>query len=230
MTSPIPISAAKEIATQFGYDQVIIYARVVGESRNGIAEHMTTYGKDKANCDAAAKIGNFLKYKIMGWLLNKEVPPLVEGINKGGKNDLQSLSERPAPPPAFKSRDKVESRTDKIARLQKEIGDRQSELHHLVLGDQTKCVAMPSLEAVKANEDLLERMSNTDASNFDPKLRVLSGKSQLSSTHHADPRMHLTLTDMASCYNPPQKPLREVGLVIKRQHKTQQETEAEEVK
>lgn len=59
---PIPISAAKRVAKDYGYDQVIIIARAVGEG-----EHVTTYGRDKANCDVAARIGNFLKYKIMGW-------------------------------------------------------------------------------------------------------------------------------------------------------------------
>lgn len=59
---PIPIKAAKEIAELYGYDQVIIVARAVGEG-----EHVTTYGKDKVNCDIAARCGNFLKYKIMGW-------------------------------------------------------------------------------------------------------------------------------------------------------------------
>lgn len=62
---PIPVSAAKEIAEQFDYDQVVIYARKVGE--NG-GEHMTTYGKDKSHCDVAAHIGDFLKYKVMGWV------------------------------------------------------------------------------------------------------------------------------------------------------------------
>lgn len=61
---PIPISEADLIACQYGYDQVIIYARKVGP--NG-GEHMTTYGVNKPNCNAAAKIGDFLKYKIMGW-------------------------------------------------------------------------------------------------------------------------------------------------------------------
>lgn len=58
----IPISVAKKIAEAYGYDQVIIIAREVG-----VGEHCTTYGRDKANCDAAAQIGNFLKYKVMGW-------------------------------------------------------------------------------------------------------------------------------------------------------------------
>lgn len=66
----IPISAAKHIAETYGYDQVIIIARKVGD--NG-GEHCTTYGRDKPNCDVAARIGDFLKYKIMGWV--KDKPP-----------------------------------------------------------------------------------------------------------------------------------------------------------
>jgi len=60
----IPINAAKVIAHKYNYDQIIILGRVVGE--NGL-EHLTTYGGDKENCRAAAKIGAFLKYKVMGW-------------------------------------------------------------------------------------------------------------------------------------------------------------------
>lgn len=62
----IPISAARRIADDYGYDQVVIIARAVGEG-----EHVTTYGKDKANCAVAAQIGNFLKFKVMGWLGEK---------------------------------------------------------------------------------------------------------------------------------------------------------------
>lgn len=61
---PIPISAGKEIADRYGWDQVVIVARKVGP--NG-GEHVTTYGVDVANCGAAAKIGDFFKYKLMGW-------------------------------------------------------------------------------------------------------------------------------------------------------------------
>jgi hypothetical protein len=64
MLKEIPIEAAKRIADAYGYDQVIIVARKVGEVGG---EHVTTYGRDKANCKVAADIGNFLKYKIMGW-------------------------------------------------------------------------------------------------------------------------------------------------------------------
>lgn len=60
--NPIPISAAKQIAETYGYDQVVIIARAIDQG-----EHVTTYGKDKANCDVAVRIGNFLKYQVMGW-------------------------------------------------------------------------------------------------------------------------------------------------------------------
>ena len=64
---PIPISAAKEVAKKYGYDQIIIYGRVCHDSPLPHGEYMTTYGRNKEHCNAAAKIGNFLKYKIMGW-------------------------------------------------------------------------------------------------------------------------------------------------------------------
>lgn len=57
----IPISAAKAIADNYGYDQVIIIARKVGEG-----EHCTTYGVNKEHCAVAAAAGDFLKFKVMG--------------------------------------------------------------------------------------------------------------------------------------------------------------------
>jgi len=54
----IPISAAKWIAEQYGYDQIVVIGRKVGEG-----EHCTTYGATKAHCDVAARMGNFLKFK-----------------------------------------------------------------------------------------------------------------------------------------------------------------------
>lgn len=63
----IPISAARKIAEDYGYDQVVIIARRVGEEPDPCGEHVTTYGVDKDNCNVAARIGNFLKYQIMGW-------------------------------------------------------------------------------------------------------------------------------------------------------------------
>lgn len=64
----IPISAAKRIAQDYGYDQVIIYARKVGDDPEPHGEHMTTYGVTKKHCSAAARIGDYLKHKIMGWV------------------------------------------------------------------------------------------------------------------------------------------------------------------
>ena len=60
---PIPIKAAKKIANDYGYEQVVIYARLTGESGG---EHMTTYGVNKTHCNIAARMGTVLK-KFMGW-------------------------------------------------------------------------------------------------------------------------------------------------------------------
>lgn len=67
--APIPIAAAERIAKTYGYDQVVIIARAVGEDGG---EHLTTYGRDRANCAVAAKIGEFLKFKVMGWVRGGE--------------------------------------------------------------------------------------------------------------------------------------------------------------
>lgn len=61
---PIPVASARAIAQNYGYQQVVIIARAVG--RDG-REHVTTYGVTKEDCAIAARIGDFLKYKIMGW-------------------------------------------------------------------------------------------------------------------------------------------------------------------
>lgn len=59
----IPIAAAERIAKAYGYDQVVIIARKVGEDGG---EHVTTYGVNKAHCDSAAAQGRALK-RFMGW-------------------------------------------------------------------------------------------------------------------------------------------------------------------
>lgn len=65
---PIPVRAAKEIAERYGYDQVVIVARRVsdGDTEAG-GEHVTTYGVNKIHCEIATMIGDYLKYKVMGW-------------------------------------------------------------------------------------------------------------------------------------------------------------------
>jgi hypothetical protein len=59
----ILISTAKAIAEQYGYDQVVIYARKVGL---GGREHITTYGTTKEHCDIAALMSKKLQ-QLMGW-------------------------------------------------------------------------------------------------------------------------------------------------------------------
>ena len=63
----IPIAAAKRIAKDYGYDQVIIYARKVDADNDIGGEHMTTYGINKVHCGVAARIGSYLQREIMGW-------------------------------------------------------------------------------------------------------------------------------------------------------------------
>lgn len=66
----IPIAAGEKIATDYGYDQVVIIARKVGD---GGGEHVTTYGRDKQHCDVAARMGDFLKHQVMRWPGGREM-------------------------------------------------------------------------------------------------------------------------------------------------------------
>lgn len=69
MMKPIPIQAARHIALSYGYDQVVIIGRKVGEDGG---EHCTTFGVSKPHCDVAARIGDFLKHKVMGWVAEQK--------------------------------------------------------------------------------------------------------------------------------------------------------------
>jgi hypothetical protein len=60
---PVPIAAARRIAEEYGYDQVVVYARKVGSDGG---EHLTTYGVDKVHCRVAARMADVLR-KFMGW-------------------------------------------------------------------------------------------------------------------------------------------------------------------
>jgi hypothetical protein len=62
-TVAIPISAAERIAKEYGYDQVYIIGRKVGE---GGREHLTTYGITREHCGVAARAATGLK-RYMGW-------------------------------------------------------------------------------------------------------------------------------------------------------------------
>ena len=56
---PIPVSAAKRVASEFDYDQVIIIARKVGKLGG---EHVTTYGANKEHCKVAADCGRLRRH------------------------------------------------------------------------------------------------------------------------------------------------------------------------
>lgn len=81
---PIPIKAAEIVAENYGYDQVIILARRVGEEPDPYGEHVTTYGRNKTHCEVAARVGNYLKHKIMGWPCRKvdTSEPLYRALRK----------------------------------------------------------------------------------------------------------------------------------------------------
>lgn len=69
--------ALRRIVEKYGYNQVIIIARQVGE--NG-GEHCATYGTDKVHCSVAARIGEFLKFKVMGWIRVEYIANLVARV------------------------------------------------------------------------------------------------------------------------------------------------------
>ncbi|MCY1704512.1 hypothetical protein [Pannonibacter sp. SL95] len=60
----LPIKTARNIALKYGWDQVIIVARKVGEPGR---EHVITYGFGQANSEAAARAGNAIKHHLMRW-------------------------------------------------------------------------------------------------------------------------------------------------------------------
>jgi hypothetical protein len=57
---PIPISAAKAVAGKYGYDQVVILARRVGEAPMPHGEHVTSYGRNSEHCDVAGMMARKL--------------------------------------------------------------------------------------------------------------------------------------------------------------------------
>lgn len=88
MTDKIPISTAAGIAHKHGYDQVIILARRVGD---GGQEWVTTYGKDKANGDAAARIGDALRDNVTPTLTRLRAAVeafIVETVDYMTRNNL----------------------------------------------------------------------------------------------------------------------------------------------
>lgn len=58
----IPITAAKRIAEDYGYDQVVIMARRCHTTPEPHGEHVTTYGRTVDHCRVAAMMGDKLKH------------------------------------------------------------------------------------------------------------------------------------------------------------------------
>jgi len=81
----LPIKAARDIAKEHGWDQVVIIARKTGDDGG---EHAVTYGTDKAHCEVAARIGMALKHHLMQWpsaLADSSVR--VRGVSRDSENN-----------------------------------------------------------------------------------------------------------------------------------------------
>ena len=95
--SRLPIKAAKDIAVTHGWDQVIVIARKVGDDGY---EHVITYGKDAAHCEAVARAGNAVKHHLMKWpcaLFDSAVRVLGVGRDADNRKALQvTLNQEPS--------------------------------------------------------------------------------------------------------------------------------------
>lgn len=62
----IPPQEAARLCEMYGYDQIIIIARRIGQDYNA-HEAVTTCGADRENSEAARLIGEHFKYNVMKW-------------------------------------------------------------------------------------------------------------------------------------------------------------------
>ena len=77
MPDPLPIIALAEmeaLCTKYGFNQVIVLARKVGE--HGY-ENLGTHGTDMEHSNAAAAIGEHLRKDVLGWTESPEGKELV---------------------------------------------------------------------------------------------------------------------------------------------------------
>jgi hypothetical protein len=72
---PIPDRAAEAIARKYGYDQVVILARRLGDHPEPRGEAITTYGVDPDHSVVAAGMGNTIK-RIALWPSNQDIAKL----------------------------------------------------------------------------------------------------------------------------------------------------------
>lgn len=82
--SELPIREARDIAHRYGWDQVIIVARKVGDDGY---EHVVTYGNGAAHCEAAARAGMAIKHHLMRWPIRLFDSTLrVLGVGRDAEN------------------------------------------------------------------------------------------------------------------------------------------------
>lgn len=83
MPKPIPITAAEDICKRYACDQVIIYARTVGE---GGGEHVTTYGRNPEHCQAAGRIGDAIGRQVVKPLedLHAKIAHFTDALTPSG--------------------------------------------------------------------------------------------------------------------------------------------------
>lgn len=85
---PIPISVGKMIASNYGYDQVVIMARRCHTTPQPHGEHVTTYGRNPQHCGVAAMMGDTLK-RIAQWDGIDETSKLIGDLKKGIQKTLK---------------------------------------------------------------------------------------------------------------------------------------------
>jgi len=76
MKKEIPVGVARHIGVEYGYDQVVIIARKTGQDGG---EHVTTHGITDAHAKIAARMGNYLKERILGWIGQVRSTPRLTG-------------------------------------------------------------------------------------------------------------------------------------------------------
>ena len=71
----IQLSEMEGLCTKYGFDQVIVLARKVGE---GGYENLGTHGVDMEHSTAAEAIGEHLRKDVMGWVEHPDGKELVD--------------------------------------------------------------------------------------------------------------------------------------------------------
>ena len=152
--SPIPVSAAREVADEYGYDQVVIVARRVGTGRAPHGEHCTTYGIDKANCDVAARMGNFFKHKLMGW------PEASDDDLAASRREVAALRETRWPS------------NDRVGRMGEMTPPGKSSIQVAIQSDGDVCVLMANMDDEGFRHCEIEFCSTGAGGGLSPKTRA----------------------------------------------------------